>query len=323
MEYRNLGLTDLKTAPVVFGGNVLGWTLNETQSFDILDRFVDAGFNAIDTADSYSHWAPGNVGGESETILGKWFKSRKNRDKIMLISKVGSDPIAKKRNVHKDYIIRAAEESLRRLQTDHIDLYMTHWDNKNTPVQETLDAYRELIDAGKVRYIGASNVSPERIEASLQATHNSKYPCYRVLQPEYNLYDRKKFESVYYDLATTHALGVITYYSLASGFLSGKYRTEDDLKKSQRGASIKKYLNTRGMRILDALDRVAAAYGVEPAAVALAWVMQRPAITAPIASATKPEHIQAFTQAATLKMSEEHIRDLNNASAYETEEENR
>lgn len=319
MEYRNLGRTRLKTAPVVFGGNVLGWTLNDAQSLDILDRFIDAGFNAIDTADSYSHWVPGNSGGESETILGKWFKSRKNRDKITLITKVGSDPTTKERNVHKDYIIRAAEDSLRRLQTDRIDLYMTHWDNEQTPVEETLEAYRELIDAGKVRYIGASNVSPERIKTSLEATRNGKYPCYEVLQPEYNLYDREKFELKYYDLATAHDLGVITYYSLASGFLSGKYRTEDDLEKSQRGTSIKKYLNARGMRILDALDRVATAYGTEPAAAALAWVMQRPGITAPIASATKPGHIHAFRQAATLKMSEEHIRDLNKASSYEKE----
>ncbi len=318
-----MGRTRLKTAPVVFGGNVLGWTLNETQSLDILDRFVDAGFNAIDTADSYSYWVPGNVGGESETILGKWFNSRKNRDKIMLVSKVGSNPGKKGRNVHKDYIIQAAEESLRRLQTDHIDLYMTHWDDEDTPVEETLEAYRELMEAGKVRYIGASNVSPERIKISLEDTRNSNYPCYEVLQPEYNLYDREKFESEYYDVAKAHEMGVITYYSLASGFLTGKYRTEADLKKGQRGESIKKYLNPRGMRILDTLDRVSTAYGTDPAAVALAWVMQSPGVTAPIASATKPAHIQAFQKAAALKMSEGHIRDLDKASSYENEKINR
>lgn len=316
MEKRKLGRTELETAPVVFGGNVLGWTLDEAESMDILDRFADGGFNAIDTADSYSHWVPGHTGVESETILGKWFKTRKNRNRITLITKVGSNPGGEGRAVDKDFIIQSAEKSLRRLHTDHIDLYMTHWDNEQTPVQETLEAYRELIQSGKVRYIGVSNMSPERITASLKITRHTDLPCYQVLEPEYNLYDREKFESQYYDLAQAHDLGVITYYSLASGFLTGKYRGKGDLDQSPRGQSVRKYLNPRGERILAAVERVAERHDTSMAAVSLAWLMNRPGVTAPIASATRASHLQAFHEAAALNLSSEEMRDLNQASAY-------
>ncbi len=313
METRKLGNTDLRTKPVVFGGNVFGWTLDEKQSMDVLDQFLDAGFNAIDTADSYSHWVEGNSGGESETILGKWFKQRQNRDRVLLITKVGSVPGKQERNVHKEYIIRAAEESLRRLHTDVIDLYMTHWDNEDVPVDETLEAYHRLVKSGKVRYIGASNVSPARIRESLETSASEGFPAYEVLQPQYNLVERQKFETDYLPLAQEHGLGVITYYSLASGFLTGKYRSEDDLR-GDRAEAVKKYMTSQGMRILEVLDRVTEVHDTTPAAISLAWIMQQPGVTAPIASATKPAHIAAFREAASIKLSAEEVDELNRAS---------
>ena len=316
MQNRKLGNTDLYTAPIVLGGNVFGWTLNEKESFAILDEFVELGFNTIDTANAYSRWAPGNQGGESETIIGKWMKARGNQDKVTVITKVGSDMGQGHKDISAKHILQAAEDSLKRLQTDAIDLYLTHWDDDKTPVEETLGAYQQLIEAGKVRYIGASNLSPERLRASLEASKQQGLPRYEVFQPEYNLYDREEFEKGVGPICKAENLGVITYYSLASGFLSGKYRSEEDLGKSVRGGGVKKYLDARGRNILAALDALAEEHGVSQAGVALAWLVQPPAVTAPIASATKSHHLQAFREAVELNLSSEAIAQLNKASAY-------
>lgn len=309
MQKKILGSTGLEISPIVFGGNVFGWTLNEKESFRILDEVVEKGFTSIDTADSYSHWAPGNIGGESETIIGKWLKQRKSRDKITLFTKVGSNPGKKGRNVSKNFIVKSAEDSLRRLQTDRIDLYFTHWDNVDTPVEETLEAYRQLIQQGKVGHIGASNLSPDRIKTSLNAAADSSLPKYEVLQPEYNLLAREKFEKEYKPIATEYNLGVITYFSLASGFLTGKYRKKEDLHGAREGM-VKNYFNERGLKTLKVLDEISHSHGVSNAAVALNWIMNRPAVTAPIASATKPDHLKAFEEAVNLKLSEEEMRIL-------------
>lgn len=316
ITYRQLGTTDLNIAPLVFGGNVFGWTIDEKRSFELLDAFEASGFNGVDTADSYSRWAPGNKGGESETIIGKWMKQKGNREKIVISTKVGSDMGQGHKDVSKNYILKMVEGSLLRLQTDHIDLYQTHWDNEATPVEETLEAYDQLVKQGKVRWIGASNLSPERLNASLAASEKYKYPLYRTLQPEYNLYDRENFEKHYRPLCMEHNLGVISYYSLASGFLTGKYRSEADLGKSSRGGGIKKYLNERGFKILNALDRVAAAHHTTPAGVAIAWLLYQPAVTAPIASATSLEQLRTLTDACTLQLSEESRNILNEASTW-------
>ena len=315
ITYRQLGTTDLKIAPLVFGGNVFGWTVDEKRSFELLDAFEASAFNCVDTADSYSRWAPGNKGGESETIIGKWMKQKGNREKIVISTKVGSDMGQGHKDVSKNYILKMVEGSLLRLQTDYIDLYQTHWDNEATPVEETLEAYDQLVKQGKVRWIGASNLSPERLKASLAASEKYKYPLYRTLQPEYNLYDRENFEKHYRPVCLEHNLGVISYYSLASGFLTGKYRSEADLSKSSRGRGIKKYLNERGFKILNALDNVAAAHHTTPAGIAIAWLLHQPAVTAPIASATSPEQFRVLTDACTLQLSEESRNMLNEASA--------
>jgi len=317
MEYRKLGNTDLTIAPVVFGGNVFGWTIDKDQSFKILDQFIAAGFNAIDTADVYSRWADGNEGGESESIIGEWMKSRDNRDDITVITKVGSDVGQGQKDLTEKHILTAVDKSLQRLQTDHIDLYLTHWDDDRTPVEETLGAYEKLIKAGKVRWVGASNLSPKRLQASLAASENSTLPKYEVFQPEYNLYDREGFEEGVASLCHDHGLGVITYYSLANGFLSGKYRTDADLNKSVRGGRVKKYLNERGLRILNAIDELSEKYGVSQAGIALAWLVNKPAVTAPIVSVTKIQHLEAFTEAAELNISDEDMKLLDDASAYE------
>ncbi len=314
MEMRKLGNTSLSTAPVVFGGNVLGWTLDEQKSFRILDRFVDLGFNTIDTADVYSRWVPGNEGGESETIIGKWLKNRSDRDRITVITKVGSDMGQGARDISEQHIVKAVEDSLRRLDTETIDLYLTHWDDDKTPVEETLGAYQKLIAAGKVKYIGASNLSPARLNDSLAASAKLGIPRYEVFQPEYNLFDREGFENGTADLCREAGLGVITYYSLASGFLSGKYRSREDLGKSPRGAGVEKYLNDRGFAILAAMDKIAGERGVKPAAIALAWLIQNPRVTAPIASATKPEHVDAFREAAELSLTADELASLDAAS---------
>lgn len=319
MEKRKLGNTDLQTAPIVFGGNVFGWTLDEKQSFQILDEFIGEGFNAIDTADVYSRWVEGNEGGESETIIGKWMKARSNRDKITLITKVGSDMGQGQKDLTEGYILKAVDKSLQRLQTDHIDLYFTHWDDDRTPVEETLGAYDKLIKAGKVRWIGASNLSPQRLKASLNASQKHGLPRYEVFQPGYNLYDRQKFEEGVATLCKEHGLGVISYYSLASGFLSGKYRGEDDLGKSARGGGVKKYLDERGKSILKALDELAEKHKVSQAGIALAWLINKPLVTAPIASATKSKQLSAFNEAVQLELSSEDMDVLEEASSYKAE----
>lgn len=318
MNKRKLGNTSLQTSPIVVGANVFGWTLNEKESFAILDEAFEAGFTTIDTADAYSRWAEGNKGGESETIIGQWMKNRGNRDQVVVITKVGSDMGQGHKDISEKYILKAAEDSLRRLQTDHIDLYFTHWDDDKTPVEETLGAYQKLIQAGKVRYIGASNLSPERLRASLKASQEHGLPRYEVFQPGYNLYDRQEYEQGVGPICQEEGLGVITYYALASGFLSGKYRSEEDLSKSVRGGGVKKYLDARGERILSALDTLAEKYKVSQASIALAWLMHNPLVTAPIASATKSKHVQAFTEATQVVLRSEDMELLDKASAYTT-----
>ncbi|MGA9648010.1 aldo/keto reductase [Pedobacter sp.] len=315
MEKRILGKTDLNIAPIVFGGNVFGWTIDEQKSFEILDHFIETGFNFIDTADVYSRWVPGNKGGESETIIGNWLKKHNKRHDVILATKVGSD-MGQGKSLKKDYIINEVEHSLSRLQTDYIDLYFSHFDDETTPVEETLSAYETLIRAGKVRWVGASNFSADRLKESLLSSAANDLPKYQVYQPGYNLFDREEFERDHEKICLEHDLGVVTYYSLASGFLTGKYRSEDDLNKSQRGGGVKKYLNERGFKILKALDEVADKHHVEQASVALAWLIYHPSITAPIASVTDLSQLKSFTEAANLKLTPEDISLLDKASIY-------
>jgi aryl-alcohol dehydrogenase-like predicted oxidoreductase len=316
MEMKQLGNTDIKIAPLAFGGNVFGWTVDEKTSFQLLDVFLANGFNLIDTADSYSRWVPGNKGGESETIIGNWLKQRRIRDKVIIATKVGSDMGQGKRDVSKKYILQAAEASLRRLQTDYIDLYQTHWDVESTPVEETLEAYAQLVKEGKVRWIGASNLSPERLRMSLEASDKLGYPRYQTLQPEYNLYDRENFEKNYEQICLRENLGVISYYSLASGFLSGKYRSEADLEKSARGNRVRNYLNERGFRILAALDKVAKEHNTTQASVAIAWLQSKQSVTAPIASATSIEQLDSLMKACEIRLTRESIALLDEASKW-------
>lgn len=315
---RQIANSDLFIEPIIFGGNVFGWTLNEGQSFEILDRFVDLGFNAIDTANNYSHWVPGNKGGESETIIGNWLKKRSKRDDLILMTKVGGRfGYDSKPNTKASYIKEQVELSLQRMQTDYIDLYQTHYDDVETPIEETLRAYEDLIKEGKVRYIGASNFTAERLTESLATADHLNLPKYVSLQPEYNLYDREKYEQEFEVIAAQKDLAVIPYYSLASGFLSGKYLSDDDFSKSARGEGIqKRYWNERGQRIVKALSEVSAAYRTSSSAVALAWLLARPSITAPIASATKEDHLQSFVAAVQLRLGEDAIQKLNEASTY-------
>jgi aryl-alcohol dehydrogenase-like predicted oxidoreductase len=304
MMQRALGRSGLSIAPLVIGGNVFGWTIDEKKSFEILDGAVEAGLNAIDTADSYSTWVEGHKGGESESIIGTWLRRNPGkRQKVLLFTKVGSDLGGDKKGLSARWIVKAAEDSLRRLQTDVIDLYQSHWPDENTPIEETLRAYDTLLKAGKIRAIGASNLSTAQLEDSLRVAKQRELPPYAVLQPQYNLYDRQDFEGGLQDLCVREGLGVITYFSLASGFLSGKYRSKDDSSKSQRGAGMSKYLTPRGMRILKALDEAASKHTAKPAEVALAWLMGRPGVTAPIASATSGEQLASLVKAVTLTLS--------------------
>jgi aryl-alcohol dehydrogenase-like predicted oxidoreductase len=316
MNKRQLGNTDLQFLPLVFGGNVLGWTMKEEKSFEVLDTFVEAGLNFIDTADVYARWGEGNVGGESETVLGNWMKERRNRKKMIIATKVGGDMGQGKKDISKAYILKAVEASLKRLQTDYIDLYQTHWDDDTTPVEETLEAYTQLIKEGKVRYIGASNLSVARLEASLSASEQKGLARYESFQPEYNLYTREGFEKEMQQVCIDNNLGIITYFSLASGFLTGKYRNEDDKDKSIRGGSMDKYMNERGFRILDALENIADEHNVALASVALAWLMERPGVTAPIASATTNKQMKTLAAAVHMSLTEADMGLLNTASAY-------
>lgn len=316
MEQRAIGKTDIKVVPFMFGGNVFGWTADQNTSFTLLDAFIDSGFDFIDTADVYSAWAHDGIGGQSETVIGNWLKRKGGRDKFVLATKVGKPVEPGKKGLSAKYIKQAVEASLKRLQTDYIDLYQSHDDDQETPLEETLGAYNDLIKEGKVRIIGASNYSAERLAEALKVSATHQLPAYQTLQPEYNLYDREDYEKNLEAVCTENGLGVVTYFSLASGFLTGKYRSENDLNKSKRGGGIKKYLNPRGMAILDALDKAAQEYNVTPAAIALAWVIARPSITAPIASATTVQQLHELAKAAEIKLSSETINALNTASAY-------
>ncbi|TXC88185.1 aldo/keto reductase [Paraburkholderia azotifigens] len=313
MQKRKLGTSQLQVAPLMFGGNVFGWTADEATSFSILDAFADAGLNFIDTADVYSAWVPGNQGGESETIIGKWFAKSGKRDRIVLSTKVGM--LGNRKGLSAGNIRAAVEDSLRRLQTDYIDVYFSHLDDEETPLAETLGAYQQLIEAGKVRVIGASNYGGARLQEALQIARDNGLPQYQVIQPEYNLYDRAAYETDLEPIALAERLGVVCYYSLASGFLSGKYRSRDDLSKSARGRKVEAYLNERGFAILDALEEVAGRHGSTPASVALAWLIARPSITAPIASATSVEQLESLVAAVHLTLTDADLRALNDASA--------
>ncbi len=299
----------------MLGGNVFGWTADEASSFRILDAFVDSGLNFVDTADIYSTWVPGHSGGESETIIGHWLKRSGKRSRIVLATKVGMQMPAGK-GLKKSYIFQAVEDSLRRLQTDHIDLYQSHEDDPWTPLTETLGAYDELIKQGKVRAIGASNYNADRLAEAFEVSKQNGLPSYQCLQPKYNLYERAEYEAALEPLILKEGIGVIPYYGLASGFLTGKYRSESDANKSARGPGVvKKYLNERGFRILGALDQVAKEHGSTPGKVALAWLMARPGITAPIASATSVEHVHDLLDATKLELDPASIQALNEASA--------
>ncbi|WP_424494154.1 aldo/keto reductase [Salinimicrobium sp. GXAS 041] len=315
MKNIKLGNTDLQIPPIVFGGNVFGWTLNEKESFKMLDEIFEKGFRTIDTADVYSRWADGVEGGTSEKIIGKWMKERNLRDKITLITKVGSSmQQGGEKNISKNYILKAAEDSLKRLQTDYIDLYFTHFDDNRTPVEETLAAYQKLVDEGKVRYIGTSNMSAERLQESLDAAEKENLPKYEVFQPEYSLAERSKFEGKLEEICLQNNLGVIPYFSLASGFLTGKYRKEEDLENQDRKEMVKKYFNDKGLKIIETLDEISKNHEVSNAGVALAWLMQRPGVTAPIASATKSSHLKSFEEAVNLSLSKEEMNRLNEIS---------
>jgi len=313
MKKRKIKNTDLSVSPINFGGNVFGWTLDEKQSFDILDQFAGAVFNFVDTADTYSWWVNGK-GGQSEEIIGKWMKERGNRNDLVIATKVGSETKDHGFDISRKHILRSVDESLARLQTDHIDLYYTHFDDNKTPVEETLEAYDEIIKAGKVRYIAASNVSPERLKESFEVAEKNNLPKYVALQPHYNLLEREKFETEYAGLVKEYDLSVFTYWSLAAGFLTGKYRTEEDLAKSARGEGVRKYLNEKGIGILKALDQISEKHETTQASVALAWLLANPLVTAPIVSATSESQLKTLFKATELSLNSDDIELLNKVS---------
>jgi aryl-alcohol dehydrogenase-like predicted oxidoreductase len=314
MELRPLGRSGLSVAPLAFGGNVFGWTADEATSFALLDAFVDGGFNLVDTADVYSHWVPGHVGGESETIIGRWLAASGKRDRIVLATKVGKPMGPGKSGLSRAYIRSAVEASLRRLQTDHIDLYQSHDDDAATPLEETMGAFAELMREGKVRAIGASNFSAARLAEALATSARLGLPRYECLQPHYNLVERAVYEAELEPLCRREGLGVINFFGLARGFLTGKYRSEADLGKSPRGAGVKDYLNPRGRRILAALDELAASLRATPAQLALAWTIARPGLTAPIVSATSVAQWNELAGAARLQLDTATIEALDRAS---------
>lgn len=316
MEKRTLGGTDIQIAPLVFGGNVFGWTADEPTSFRLLDAFTDAGFNGIDTSDNYTAWIPGNTGGDSERVIGKWLKQTGKRDKVVIATKVGGKFSEEKKGLKKAYILQSIEDSLTRLQTDHIDLYQTHYDDLETPIEETLEAYAEIIKSGKVRAIGTSNMTAERLAESINISKQKGFPAYQSLQPEYNLMEREKYETQYAPFVKEHNIGVIPYFALASGFLTGKYRSEKDLEGSSRTKYVARYLNEKGFKILKALDEVAAQYNSKPGTIAIAWVMAQPGITAPIASASNMAQFDDLVAAAAVKLNAKTMELLNAVSAY-------
>jgi aryl-alcohol dehydrogenase-like predicted oxidoreductase len=316
MQLKNLGRTSLKVSPLCLGGNVFGWTADETASFAVLDAMVDAGLNFLDTADVYSVWVPGHQGGESETVIGKWLERRGRRDDVVIATKVGMQMAPDRKGLSAAHIIRSAEQSLRRLQTDHIDVYFSHSDDATVPLEETLGAYQKLMAAGKIRAIGASNYTAPRLREALEISRKDSLPRYEVLEPQYNLYARSDYEAELEPLCVQEQIGVITYFALASGFLSGKYRTAADAAKSARGKGvIDKYLNPRGLNILAALDDVGNRHRASPASVALAWQIARPSITAPIASATTVEQMKELAAATRLRLDAGDIEQLNTAGA--------
>ena len=314
MQKRKLGKSGLDISALVLGGNVFGWTADEATSFKLLDAYVAAGGNCIDTADVYSRWVPGHRGGESETVIGKWVKQRGNRDKVLIATKAGWEMGPEQKGLKKAYILQAVEASLQRLQTHTIDLYQSHLDDPGTPVEETLEAYAQLVKQGKVRVIGASNFGADRLAESLKASRQHGWPVYQSLQPHYNLCERADYEQKLEPLCREAGLGVIPYFSLAAGFLTGKYRSEADLAKSPRGQAVKKYLNERGFRILDALDQVAKQTASTPTAVALAWLLARPSITAPIASATSLAQLDTLIAGTRLQLDAAAVAVLDRAS---------
>jgi aryl-alcohol dehydrogenase-like predicted oxidoreductase len=318
MQNRQLGHSDLQVSSLCLGGNVFGWTADEPTSFRVLDAFLDAGGNFVDTADVYSIWVPGNKGGDSETVIGKWFKRSGKRKDVILATKVGMEMAPGKKGLSKAHIQQSVEDSLRRLQTDYIDLYQAHKDDEQTPLEEALGAFSDLINQGKVRAIGASNYSAQRLRVALDISGKHGFSRFESLQPEYNLYDRSGYEAELEAVCRESELGVIPYFSLAAGFLTGKYRSEADLRDKPRGGKVKNYLNDRGFRILAALDQTAKEIGSKPAQVALAWLMARPSITAPIASATNQEQLKDLVAAADLKLERAAIERLDQASEYST-----
>ncbi|KFC64399.1 Oxidoreductase, aldo/keto reductase family [Devosia sp. LC5] len=311
MDRRPLGRSELVIEPLVLGGNVFGWTVDEKQGFDILDAFVDAGFTALDTAEGYPNWVPGNPPGLSETIIGKWLKARGNRDGVHIITKVNSAKV--KNGLSADNIKTSIEASLKRLQTDYVDLYFSHWPDPDASHEETLGAYDVLIRAGKVRVVGASNYTPQMIRDAEEIAVIKSLPRYEVLQPKYNLYDRADFEGELQKLAIDQEIGTIVYYSLAAGFLTGKYRSKADLGKSQRGGGVEKYLDKKGESILSALDKVAKANDATPAEVSLAWLVAQPGVSAPIASATSVEQVESLAKGVRLKLSDADLKTLSAA----------
>jgi aryl-alcohol dehydrogenase-like predicted oxidoreductase len=304
--------TDLDVFGVCLGGNVFGWTIDERRSFEVLDAYAEAGGNFIDTADSYGRHGAGGAG-ESERIIGRWMKARGNRDKVIVATKVGAD-MGSGRTMAPTYVRKAVEASLKRLQTDRIDLYQTHWDDEKTPLEEVLSTYSELMKAGKVRAIGASNYSAARLKEALDVSARKGLPRYETLQPQYNLMERKEYEAELGPLCRKEQIGVIPYYSLASGFLTGKYRSKDDAGKSPRGSGATKYLDERGLRVLSALDAIAAERKATVAQVALAWLLAKPELTAPIASATSLAQLEELLGAVRLELSQEDVARLNAAS---------
>ena len=313
MQKQKIANTNLEVAPINLRGNVFGWTLDEKQSFEILDAFTEAGFNFIDTANTYSWWVNG-VGGQSETIIGNWMKTRGNRNQLVIATKVGSQTKDHPADISKKQILKCVEESLRRLQVDCIDLYYTHFDDEKTPIEETMSAYDEIVRAGKVRYIAASNLSPARLTRSFEMAEENGFPKYVALQPHYNLLERAKYETEYLPLVEQYGLSVFPYWSLAAGFLTGKYRTNEDLGKSVRGAGVEKYLNKRGLGVLAALDKTAAKHNTKQATVALAWLMAQPYIGAPIVSATSKNQLKTIIDAPQLKLDTEDLLLLDQAS---------
>jgi aryl-alcohol dehydrogenase-like predicted oxidoreductase len=317
LQHRPLGRSGLTTLPLAIGGNAIGWTADEKTSHEVLDHFIGAGFSLIDTADVYSKWVPGHAGGESETIIGRWLKKNcDKRHRVLVATKVGGEMAPGKKGLSAGYLKSAVEDSLRRLQTDYIDLYQAHYDDPMIEFEETLRAFGDLVAAGKVRAIGVSNHDLNRFKAVLEVSKQQGLPRYETLQPLYNLYDREDFEQNFAPVCRAEGIGVINFYSLASGFLTGKYRTEQDVSASVRQRSNRKYMTKRGFRILHALDQVAARTGAKLAQIAIAWLVAQPDVTAPIASATSVQQVEELIAAARLSLDADALALLNEASAY-------